>query len=285
MIHIVGFSGGADSQATALWCRRNFDPKKVILLNSDAGGNEHPLTTEFIARYSRDVHPVVMLSPEIRDMAGRAKGKIAELGLSPEDPLTFGLLGVLKGCFPSRKAQFCTQHLKLEPQKRWIDANRAELLSEGFERYAGVRRDESAQRAHVLEREWDDTFGCWLNRPICTWSKFEVFAYLKSAGEEINPLYTLGFGRVGCAPCINSSKEDILLWATRFPEMIDKVRRWEQEAGRTFFRPIVPGLDINWIDQVVDWSKTVRGGRQYALPLLQAEVDGGLCMSNWGLCE
>jgi 3'-phosphoadenosine 5'-phosphosulfate sulfotransferase (PAPS reductase)/FAD synthetase len=285
MKHIVGFSGGVDSQATALWCRRHFDPADVILVNSDAGGNEHPMTTEFIENYSRTIHPVVMLSPCVQDMGNRATGKIAEMGLKPDDPLTFDLLASLKGRFPSRKAQFCTYHLKLAPQARWINANRDGLLAGGYERYAGVRRDESANRAHVMEREWDDTFLCWLNRPICKWTKHEVFAYLKEAGEEINPLYRLGFNRVGCAPCINSSKEDVLLWVTRFPEMIDKVRNWERRVGRTFFPPCVPGLEINWIDQVVDWSKTVRGGKQYALPLLQAEVDGGLCMSNWGLCE
>lgn len=52
MKHIVGFSGGIDSQACARWVLNRYPAGEVILLNSDAGGNEHPLTTEFIAWYS-----------------------------------------------------------------------------------------------------------------------------------------------------------------------------------------------------------------------------------------
>lgn len=48
MKHIVGFSGGIDSQACARWVLNRFPKEDVILTNSDAGGNEHPLTTEFV---------------------------------------------------------------------------------------------------------------------------------------------------------------------------------------------------------------------------------------------
>ncbi len=93
----------------------------------------------------------------------------------------------------------------------------------------------------------------------------------------------MGFGRVGCAPCINSGKDDIARWSVRFPEMIDKLRRWEQANGRTFFAPCVPGLVINWVDEVVAWSRTAHGGRQILLPMLEAEGDS--CSSRYGLCE
>jgi hypothetical protein len=117
------------------------------------------------------------------------------------------------------------------------------------------------------------------------WSKAQVFDFLKRHGEEVNPLYRAGFSRVGCAPCINSGKDDVRLWAARFPEMIDKVRQWEENVGRTFFAPCVPGKEINWVDQVVDWSRTARGGRQTLLPMVEVEADSGSCSSRYGLCE
>ncbi|HEV3343936.1 MAG TPA: phosphoadenosine phosphosulfate reductase family protein, partial [Pirellulales bacterium] len=159
------------------------------------------------------------------------------------------------------------------------------VLADGFERYTGIRADESPARALLSAREFDDFFLCWLNRPILDWTKEQVFRFLADCGEEVNPLYRLGFGRVGCAPCINSSKEDIRLWAARFPEMIDKIRGWEERVGRTFFPPILPGGRYERIDVVVEWAKTFRGGRQYSLPILEAEVESGMCMSKWGLCE
>lgn len=315
MKHIVGFSGGVDSQAAALWARRQFPPEDVILCNADPGGNEHPLTTEFIQHYSETVHPVITIKPQVSDMLNRAPGAIEEMGLQPTDPLTFDLLAKLKGRFPGTKLRFCTTHLKLEPMRRWCwengakglneprrkrdgswyrpygeegcDANgdRPGILAEGMERYAGVRRDESQARANVLDREFDDYFLCWLNRPLASWTKHEVFAYIAEAGEEINPLYRMGFGRVGCAPCINSNKDDIRLWAARFPEMIDKIRSWEESTGRSFFPPILPGGRYGFIDEVVKWAKTTHGGRQYALPIVEAEADAGLCSSQYGLCE
>ena len=108
------------------------------------------------------------------------------------------------------------------------------------------------------------------------------FDYVRAHGEQVNPLYSLGFMRVGCAPCINSGKDDILNWATRFPEMIDKVRTWEQQVGRTFFAPCVPGMAINWIDDVVAWAKTDRGGRQNNLFRI---LPPPACESRFGLCE
>lgn len=284
--HIVGFSGGIDSQACARWVLNRFPAEDVILLNSDAGGNEHPLTTAFVAEYSRTVHPVIVVQPLIRDI-WKTEGFAESRGLNSADPLTFERMIELKGRPPSRKAQFCTEILKLRPQARWIQEN----ITDDYERYSGVRRDESQARQNTPEREWDDYFDCWVNHPLVAWKKQECFDYVK--GEPLNPLYSLGFGRVGCAPCINSGKDDITRWATRFPEMIDKIRGWEERTRHTFFSLCVPGIQPrldclgkmsvhNWIDEVVEWAKTDRGGFQFNI-LKGLEVPA--CESRFGLCE
>jgi 3'-phosphoadenosine 5'-phosphosulfate sulfotransferase (PAPS reductase)/FAD synthetase len=284
MKQIVGFSGGADSQATALWVRQRFPPEDVILLNADAGGNESAITSEWIRWYSDTIHPVVTVHATVADMGNRSPGKIRERGLTPETPMSFALMATIKGRFPASRLQFCTEHLKLAPARRWIEDHRLDW-PDGFERYIGIRRDESDRRKAAPETCWDDYFGCWLHSPIVHWSKAEVFQFLKDNGEKWNPLYDLGFGRVGCAPCVNSGKEDIRLWVLHEPAMIDKVRAWEAEVGRTFFPPMVPGKEINWVDEVVDWAKTTHGGKQYALPLMESDYHGGMCMHKHGFCE
>jgi 3'-phosphoadenosine 5'-phosphosulfate sulfotransferase (PAPS reductase)/FAD synthetase len=284
--HIVGFSGGIDSQACARWVLDRFPGEDVILLNSDAGGNEHPLTTSFVEEYSRTVHPVIVVQPLTLDM-WKTEGFAETKGLNSNDPLTFERMMLLKGRPPSRKAQFCTEVLKLRPQKRWVAAN----VTEEYERYTGLRRDESEYRRLTPIREWDDYFDCWVNHPLAELGKQACFDMVK--GEPINPLYSLGFGRVGCAPCINSGKDDITRWATRFPEMIAKIRGWEALTHQTFFSPCVPGIQPrldgrgkisvhNWIDEVVDWAKTDRGGFQFNI-LKGLEVPS--CESKFGLCE
>jgi 3'-phosphoadenosine 5'-phosphosulfate sulfotransferase (PAPS reductase)/FAD synthetase len=286
--HVVGFSGGIDSQAALAWVRDKFGDENVIALNSNVGGHEHPITTKFVHDFSENVFPVIEVTPRIVDMGtrgtrpGAIKGRRNEF--AEDDVLTFNRLAYIKGLFPRRKMQFCTEHLKLAPQRRWCDEN---LKDKGFEfeRYAGVRCDESNKRANTPEWEWDTYFDCVLNYPIRRWTKLECFAFIKSRGEPINPLYSMGFSRIGCAPCINSGKEDIHQWAATFPEMIDKVRGWEEEVGFTFFAPCVPGKAINWVDEVVAWAKTTRGGKHTMLPIIEADADAGQCVSKYGLCE
>jgi len=289
MKHIVGFSGGVDSQACLRFVREKYGDENVIAVNSDVGGHEHPITTEFVHWYSENVFPIVTVTPLVCDMGNRgvregSASKAARDQYRDDDVLTFEVLAKIKGRFPSRKAQFCTEYLKLAPIKRWQDEN---LIDKGidFERYAGVRCDESAKRKDTPDRAWDDYFKCWTNYPIRCWTKLECFAFLKARGEKTNPLYEMGFGRVGCAPCINSGKQDVRQWAARFPEMIEKVRAWEKSVGRTFFPPCVPGKEINWIDEVVEWSRTTFGGKQKALPIVEIEASEGTCSSLYGLCE
>ena len=285
MKHIVGFSGGIDSQACARWVLNRYPAEDVILLNSDAGGNEHPLTVEFIKWYSENVHPVVMIHAIAADMWAEGSTKPQEKGLDPNAPLDFEGLIRLKGRAPSTKARFCTEILKLKPQKRWIAESFGPVgpyAGEDFERYAGVRRQESEARKDTPIRAWDGFYDCWLNSPIADWTKRMCFDYAKHHGERINELYTLGFGRVGCAPCINSGKDDILNWHLRFPEMLDKIRGWEQRVGRTFFSPMVPGMYTNTVDDVIEWAKTARGGRQQQFLVMHERP---ACESKYGLCE
>lgn len=286
--HVVGFSGGIDSQACALWVRERFPAEEIILLNSDAGGNEHPITESFVKLYSDSVFPVTVVHAEVRDLGnvGSKDGKTRDRRLEYEETarLSFEKLAYIKGMFPRRKVQFCTEYLKLRPQRRWLDENLADK-GHDWERYIGVRRDESQSRRETPDSKWDEYFDCELYYPVASWTKKQCFEYVMDAGEPVNPLYTMGFGRVGCAPCINSSKMDVFNWAMRFPEMIDKVREWEKRVGLTFFPPCVPGMEINFVDDVVAWSKTSRGGKQFFLHVLGEETEFEACSSRYGLCE
>jgi 3'-phosphoadenosine 5'-phosphosulfate sulfotransferase (PAPS reductase)/FAD synthetase len=192
----------------------------------------------------------------------------------------------IKGCPPSRKRQFCTDHLKLAPMRRWIREHfgpSGRFAGQSFVRYKGVRRDESQGRKNTAYEEWDDYYDCTTYAPLVDWPKQWCFDYVKAHGEPINPLYALGFKRVGCAPCINSNREDILNWSTRFPEMIDKIRAWEQRTGLTFFMPMERDGRRNNMDQVLDWARSKpRRPKDRLLPMMH---DRPACESKYGLCE
>jgi 3'-phosphoadenosine 5'-phosphosulfate sulfotransferase (PAPS reductase)/FAD synthetase len=280
--HIVGFSGGIDSQAAAGVVLDKYGPADTILLNSNAGGNEDPLTDAFVDWYSANVHPVIRCNAVISDM-WKTPNFAEKRGFVGEDTLTFQRMIEIKGRPPSRKAQFCTEILKLRPQARWVFEHfgvGGQYEGQEYVRYTGVRRDESEARKNTPDSEWDSYFDCEVFHIIAGWPKQQCFDFVLARNETINPLYLMGFNRVGCAPCINSSKQDIANWNERRPEMLDKIRQMEKATGRTYFAPCVPGKYTNTMDEVLAWAKTDHGGKQFKLP-----VEREPCESKYGLCE
>lgn len=127
----------------------------------------------------------------------------------------------------------------------------------------------------------------WLYNPLLHWSVDDVFAIHRRHGIDPNPLYKMGMNRVGCMPCINCRKGELLEIAKRFPEHIDKIREWEAIVGMvskrgrsTFF--VDDDGSLPGIDEVVQWAHTSHGGRQ--LDWINGLPSEG-CMSAYGLCE
>lgn len=201
-----------------------------------------------------------------------------------------------KGRFPSRKSQFCTEHLKrnmaVNYQLELIDAGHTVVS------WQGVRRDESLNRRDAKKFERLDAH-MYVYRPIVDFTAKDTFEVAKRHGIEPNPLYKCGMGRVGCMPCINASKDEVKEIAQRFPEYIDEKAEWERKVllcsklGAASFFPAPSGgkaianklayAKANDIYSVVEWSKTSRGGKQFSL--LTALDEPTACASSYGLCE
>ena len=200
-----------------------------------------------------------------------------------------------KGRFPSTKARFCSIELKRNPL---INQVMIPLLDKGEQVYSwqGIRRDESLARRYAPEFE-EVGGGLFSYRPIAKWNVESVFEAHKYFNIEPNPLYKLGMGRVGCMPCINCGKSELKEISMRFPEEIERVRKWEKlvsmasrRGSGTFFcatdDPTYDGEEIHHtthgIDRRVEWSKTLRGGR---LLDMFADAEPEACSSAYGLCE
>src|SRR3989304_3703144 len=180
-------------------------------------------------------------------------------------------LCIIKGRFPSRKAQFCTDFLKKQPINKYIN----DLVVEHgqVESWQGVRADESDSRAKLPERETgEELFAIY--RPILRWNVEMVFEQHRKHGLEPNPLYKLGMSRVGCMPCINVSKDELLEISKRFPEHIDRISEWEavvSEASKRGVSTFIPSPEdrgdgkIKDIHQRVQWARTERGGVNLSL--------------------
>lgn len=82
--------------------------------------------------------------------------------------------------------------------------------------------------------------------PILDWSDQEVWAYIQKKKLPINPLYKLGFKRVGCWPCPFKTKTDWNLIEEYFPEKYIFL----QNTLRDIFK-YCEGLGIKNIDDFI----------------------------------
>lgn len=227
--------------------------------------------------------------PAKKGMSDIEAAEVVERALSVLYPtgIPFLDLCLWKGRFPSIKARFCTQFLKTEVIQ---DQVMLPLLEQGYDivSWQGVRAEESRARANLPEKEEGE--GVSIYRPLIKWTAKDVFAMHDKYGIEPNPLYKLGMGRVGCMPCVNCNKAELFEIARRFPEEIARVAEWEalvkmasKRQAATFF-PTAHNMPEG-IEGWVEWSKTVRGGKQYDL-IKAIEFDNvPACSSAYGLCE
>lgn len=208
-------------------------------------------------------------------------------------------LCIWKGRFPSRKKQFCTQFLKTEPLLEYQLGLIDQGLCEAVWAWQGVRLDESQSRRSRLQgtgacvRSFDVVGGGIFNyRPILRWTAADAFEAHALYGVKPNPLYTMGMTRVGCMPCINASKDEILEISKRFPGHIDRIEYWElmvamasKRKAASFFPDPDSDAHLNrrGIRNVVEWSKTKRGGQ--LMDFIRINEEPKACESAYGLCE
>ena len=305
--HIVNVSGGKDSTAIYLLAMESGRPFRAIHCDT---GHEHPETEEYVRTlHERTGGPKVEIirADFTKDFArkrayllehwpreGMPQERVDRAAALLERPtgIPFLDLCMMKGRFPSTRARFCTEELKVLPAMRQVilpAAQNGPVL-----RWVGVRADESAARAKALPLQRDDHRRVWIWRPILRWSVEQVFDMHRKHGVEPNPLYKMGMGRVGCMPCIMAKKAEIAEIARRWPEQFDRVAEWERLVAETskrgkgtlFASDKTPDQPVNGvypgIHQVAGWAKTSRGGEQYDLERFMPPPS---CSSIYGLCE
>lgn len=191
---VVPVSGGKDSQACLQLAVQQFGPSAVVGLFCDTKF-EHPLTYQHIKTMA-DLYGVRIETV--------SRGSVDELCIKYQR-------------FPSGAARFCTDELKMRVSRDWY----LDLVSSNgpFEVWYGMRTGESLQREKKYRGVIDTdayhphelfpvkypkrlgALGVRFRLPIVDWSTPEVLLVL---GDTANPLYRLGFSRVGCFPCLAS---------------------------------------------------------------------------------
>jgi 3'-phosphoadenosine 5'-phosphosulfate sulfotransferase (PAPS reductase)/FAD synthetase len=312
--HIISVSGGKDSDCLYLLALERGRPFRAVFADT---GNEHDLTYDFVralpaktggpaiewvrADFSSDFERKRKFIQEKWPLHGVSAAKIERaLELFHVTGNPFLDLCMLKGRFPSSKARFCTEELKVKPINEQLNMP---ILTAGRHviSWQGVRAEESLARS--LLSKWQrleqrHAGRLYAYRPLLDWKIDDVWALHDKHGLSPNPLYAQGMKRVGCMPCIMCRKEELREIASRFPEHIGRIAAWEalvseisKRGCSTFFAacddPIISekgeiSHQTHGIINHVEWSKTDRGGRQYNLI---TSVEFGTACNQWGACE
>jgi 3'-phosphoadenosine 5'-phosphosulfate sulfotransferase (PAPS reductase)/FAD synthetase len=295
---VVSFSGGKDSLACLIWAEKNYGANNVTAVFCDTGW-EHPITYQHVQEVCD------RLSVELVKVKSKKYKNFMDLARK-------------KRRFPSTKARFCTEELKQKPMIDWVLAQQYDMLI-----VQGIRAQESASRAklsgecsffkyyfqpykidkkgkkkyHTYRKKdvlaHTKKFASDIIRPVFDWSGLDVMNFIIENGLKPNPLYYRGFSRVGCFPCIMCRHAEIKLIIEQEPQVIDGIRKEEQQTGRYFFPPgYIPdrfcsGMDKNgkrfpYIDDVVKYLS--RNDAQMNI-FEEPFTEGHRCMSIYGLCE
>ena len=287
--YILAISGGKDSTALWIYITKVLKLPNVVVEFADTGW-EDPITYEYL-EYLR--------------------GKLGDFH-TVKGEHDFVELAIKKKRFPSTKARFCTEALKMKPCRSWL----LKMMGDGKITHnpimcSGIRAEESPSRAKMPEYEETDSYyhlPQW--RPILDWTAKQVFDLHAEYGIEPNPLYKMGMARVGCMPCIMANQKELRDIAIRLPHVRDKlkeaVKRLAEsypERPSTFF---VPGFiperfcSIEWkhpdtgemyklpsVDDVFDYVTMSKEEKNLGekMELLFDEEPEPSCSSIYNLCE
>lgn len=270
---LLNVSGGKDSTAMILYMKENgFKPEELDYIFFDTGW-ESVKTYQYLD-YLEDRLNItiqrrrsnIFVRPKDEEIYNQC---LEVMGRTYSDMVA---LILDRQMFPSRIAQYCTGQLKIKPFVDFLEEQDYQAIS-----CVGIRREESARRAAYTEWEFNESFDCWVWRPLIEYTERDVIDIHKRHDVMPNPLYLEESHRVGCYPCINSNKAEM----KSFPpghEHLEVIRIIEkffsERRGKpvTFFRN-------GFIDEVLDWAKTSRGGKQYYL----FDASERTC-EKWGMC-
>ncbi len=199
----VAVSGGLDSSVSAHLAVESLGSRRVELVYADTG-MEFPESIETVEKLAS------MLGVDL---------SIVE---SKWDPL----VEIQRRGLMSRDNRWCTRLLKLEGLRRFYERRGARVVVEG------TRAWESSLRASLPRRGVNPLIpGVTRLLPILYWARLEVQLYAVLHGIPVNPLYELGFTRIGCMVCPAMNLHELRLASSLYPSFYRAVAHAIEPPG------------------------------------------------------
>jgi len=146
--------------------------------------------------------------------------------------------------FPSRSYRWCCKVFKFSPLS--IFAREKKILSY----ITGLRSEENKRRSKYKKKDKNHQISANRINPILDWSKQEVWSYIRKYNLPVNPLYNLGFNRIGCWPCPFKTNLDWKLIKKSFPNKYATL----QKTLRSIYKEC-EGIGINNLNDFIENNK------------------------------
>lgn len=309
----LGVSGGKDSTAALLKIIKENDlPRDRLKVTFCDTGNEDALTYAYLAMLSEKVHPISTLYPE-RDFwelvqwKGRFPSKMAQfctqwLKIIPSRDYILGLQRqgtkvLLLNGVRSAEAHNSNDRGKV-PKFGWDESFACDIYRPILDWSL-----EDVWRIHKRHLNITDVLGLIAaDSELNERNKAHLSQTMAAHGIPRNPLYDMGASRVGCFPCINSRKaeirainryrlERITFIATKegsfkngnmYSTLFARNTVPEAHRSKTIITKSGEEMKVATIHDVVQWSQTKYGGKQFEMDL--SDIFPPICGMN-GVCE
>ena len=230
----LNHSGGKDSQAITLRLAATVPRDQLVVVHASLGEVEWPGTIEHI-RATIPTGVPLLLAP-----VASSKTLLERI----EE----------RGQFPDPARRWCTSDFKRGPiereLRRYLKAH--PRFGGRVINCMGMRADESASRARLITwtrntrnskagRDWYD----WL--PIHGLTTDQVFAAIRTAGQEPHWAYAAGMSRLSCSFCIMANRQDLRTAARLRPDLYRRYVELERRLGHTLspsraYLPAITGV-------------------------------------------
>jgi hypothetical protein len=220
MKYVVCYSGGHSSAICAVETVRRYGKENVILLNHDINPRSED---EDVKRFKREVADYLGLSITYANMEGWDKKDQFDVCIE-ERAFKYGI----------QSSALCTQKMKTEPFKKWLDENYPACKGEIRDDVTIVYGFDANESARITRRVGVMASMGYMTEFPLLWDNRTIYN-IEEIGIKRPVVYDI-FNHANCKGCLKAGKQHWFIIYCLYPEIWERAKMAEDEIGYSILR-------------------------------------------------